>query len=150
MKIKIQSFQDLSTDELYAILSLRSEIFVVEQDCVYQDIDFKDQKAWHISGYLNEELVAYTRVFKPGDYFNQASIGRVLVRENKRSLKLGHIILEESINCIEKEFNTDSIQISAQYYLKSYYENHGFKATVKEYLEDGIPHMEMIRKNSNA
>ena len=150
MKIKIQSFQDLSTDELYAILSLRSEIFVVEQDCVYQDIDFKDQKAWHISGYLNEELVAYTRVFKPGDYFNQASIGRVLVRENKRSLKLGHLILEESINCIEKEFNTDSIQISAQSYLKSYYEKHGFKATGKEYLEDGIPHMEMIRKNSNV
>ena len=144
MDIKVKRFDDLSTKELYEILSLRSEIFVVEQDCVYQDIDFKDQKGIHVCGYLNNELVAYTRIFGPGDYFEDSSIGRVLVKENKRGLQLGHVILKESINCIKENFNTEKIVISAQTYLKSFYQSHGFEFTGKEYLEDGIPHIEMI------
>jgi len=144
MDIKVKTFSDLTTEELYEILSLRSEIFVVEQDCVYQDIDFKDQKALHVCGYLQNELAAYTRVFGPGDYFDESSIGRVLVKESKRGLKLGHIILKESINCIKDNFKTEKIVISAQTYLKSFYQSHGFEFTGKEYLEDGIPHIEMI------
>ena len=90
-------FSELNTTELYKILQLRSEVFVVEQDCVYQDIDFKDQKALHIIGYKNNKIVAYTRIFKPGDYFDNASIGRVLVVASERKYGFGHELMKASI-----------------------------------------------------
>ena len=90
LKITTKTFKELTTDELYALLQLRSEVFVVEQDCVYQDIDYKDQKALHVLGFKNDKLVAYTRLFKPGDYFNYASIGRVIVAQNEREHKYGY------------------------------------------------------------
>ena len=94
---KIKRFEALSVSELYKLLQLRSEVFVVEQNCVYQDIDGKDEKALHLIGEDNGEIVAYARLFKPKDYFEEASIGRVVVKETSRSRKLGHILMREAI-----------------------------------------------------
>ncbi|WP_100613659.1 GNAT family N-acetyltransferase [Confluentibacter citreus] len=146
LNIIIKPFNKLSTQELYAILQLRSAVFVVEQDCVYQDIDGKDQKAIHILGIKNDNLVAYTRIFKPGDYFEQASIGRVLVAKPERQHKYGYDIMNASISAIEKEFKEHTIKISAQSYLKDFYNNLGFKQIGEAYLEDNIPHIAMILK----
>jgi len=148
LKIFEKSFVELTTSQLYEILQLRSEVFVVEQDCVYQDIDFKDQKAIHVIGYKNDKIVAYTRIFKAGDYFKEASIGRVVVNKNERKFGYGHVIMERSITAIKEYFNESIIKISAQLYLKNFYQSHGFIQVGEEYLEDGIPHIGMIRDNN--
>lgn len=145
LDIKVKSFEALNTKELYDLLQLRSEVFVVEQDCVYQDIDGKDQKALHILGYKDENLVAYTRLFKPGDYFEEASIGRVVVKANARQHKYGYDIMNASIKAVKDYYNQTAIRISAQTYLKRFYNNLQFKEVGEEYLEDGIPHINMIR-----
>lgn len=145
LDIKVKKFIDLTTQELYDILQLRSEVFVVEQDCVYQDIDSKDQKALHIIGYKNDRVVAYTRIFKPGDYFDLASIGRVVVSQKERDNKYGYDIMKASIKAIKDIFNESTIKISAQCYLKKFYNNLEFKQVGVEYLEDGIPHIAMIK-----
>lgn len=147
MKINIKTFADLSTTELYKLLQLRSEVFVVEQECVYQDLDYKDQKAIHVLGYLCEELVAYTRVFKPDDYFKLSSIGRVVVKKKYRKSNYGYDIMRASINTIKQNFNENKIKISAQVYLKDFYNNLGFNEEGNIYLEDGIPHTVMIKNN---
>ncbi|WP_111683230.1 GNAT family N-acetyltransferase [Winogradskyella tangerina] len=145
LETKSKSFNELNTTELYDLLQLRSEVFVVEQDCVYQDIDGKDQKALHILGYVDQKLVAYTRIFKPGDYFDEASIGRVVVKENERQHQYGYAIMTASINAIKTYYSQENIRISAQTYLTKFYNNLGFKAVGEEYLEDGIPHVNMIK-----
>lgn len=145
MKVVTRNFKELSVKELYMILRLRSEVFVVEQNCVYQDIDGKDEKALHILGLENGELVAYTRCFKQGDYFDQASIGRVIVKEKHRKFGYGHQIMKASVKEIEDRFQTSTIKLSAQQYLTAFYEDHGFQQTGKGYLEDGIPHIAMIK-----
>jgi len=144
LEITIKSFDELTKQELYTILQLRSEVFVMEQHCIYQDVDGKDQKAFHLMGYENNLLVAYTRIFKPGDYFNEASIGRVLVKKNFRKHRFGYAIMEASVNFIKSELKLSKIKISAQLYLKSFYSNIGFKEVGAEYLEDDIPHIAMI------
>ena len=101
MEIEVKNFGELSTNELYDVLQLRSEVFVVEQDCVYQDIDGKDDRALHIMGWEDGNLVAYARCFEAGDYFDEASIGRILVRENYRKLGYGHVITKASIEAIK-------------------------------------------------
>ncbi len=142
----VKTFNELTSQELYDLLQLRSEVFVVEQDCVYQDIDGKDQKALHVLGYKDEKVVAYTRVFKPGDYFEQASIGRVVVKESERQFKYGYDIMKASIDAIDFHFRVTNIKISAQTYLRKFYNNLGFKQIGEEYLEDGIPHIAMIKE----
>ena len=146
MNFITKTFQELNTTELYQILQLRSEVFVVEQDCVYQDLDFKDQKSLHVLGFKNDKIIAYTRIFKPGDYFKEASIGRVIVDEKERKFSYGHDLMKASIKAVKDYFKVDEITISAQVYLKKFYESHGFKKIGDEYLEDGIPHIEMIKK----
>jgi len=148
LNIKVKTFQEFTTQELYDVLQLRSEVFVVEQDCVYLDIDGKDQKALHVVGYKNENIVAYTRVFKPGDYFEYASIGRVVVSKKERKYKYGYDIMHASIEAIKIHYNTSEIKISAQTYLKRFYNNLDFFEVGEEYLEDGIPHIGMVYKNS--
>ena len=143
--IKVKTFQELTTQELYDLLQLRSEVFVVEQDCVYQDIDGKDQNALHVLGYKNEELVAYTRIFKPGYYFDEASIGRVVVKRSERKHKYGYDIMNTSIEAIKNYYHVNTIKISAQTYLKRFYNTLEFFEVGEEYLEDGIPHIAMIR-----
>jgi ElaA protein len=146
LEIIVKSFEVLTKKELYNLLQLRSEVFVVEQDCVYQDIDGKDQKALHVLGFKDDKLIAYTRIFKPGDYFTEASIGRVVVTKNERQFKYGYDIMKASINAIKTHYNEGLIKISAQCYLKQFYTNLGFKAVGEEYLEDDIPHIAMIKK----
>lgn len=143
---KIKRFEALSTKELYDLLQLRAEVFIVEQNCVYQDIDGKDEKALHLIGEDKGEMVAYARLFKPNDYFEQASIGRVVVKEHSRSKKLGHILMREAIQVIKTHFDQRKITISAQLYLKKFYESHGFIQTSDMYLEDDIPHIEMKKE----
>ena len=148
MKIsfKIKRFNELSTSELYSLLQLRSEVFVVEQNCVYQDVDGKDNKAIHVLGYFDTELAAYSRLFDKGIYFEEASIGRVVVSPKHRDKKLGHDLMQVSIGAVNEHFNQNNITISAQEYLKKFYESHGFVQTSEMYLEDDIPHIQMKRK----
>ncbi len=145
MNIKIKTFKELNLDELYKILQLRSEVFVVEQDCVYQDIDGKDSKAIHVMGFEGDELVAYTRCFEPGYYFDEAAIGRVIVKYKYRKYGFGHDIMKASINQIKNQYRTNNIKLSAQQYLIRFYETHGFIQSGEGYLEDGIPHIAMIK-----
>lgn len=147
METRIKTFTELSLDELYQILRLRSEVFVVEQDCVYQDLDNKDQKALHVLGTKEGQIVAYTRIFKPGDYFDNASIGRVVVAKDQRKFGYGKLIMQASLDAIEKRFPNTSIEISAQSYLIKFYSELGFERFGEEYLEDGIPHMRMCKKS---
>tara|TARA_B110000967_G_C18590935_1_gene414416 strand:- start:28 stop:468 length:441 start_codon:yes stop_codon:yes gene_type:complete len=142
-KVSIKKFNELTIDELYELLRLRSEVFVVEQDCVYQDLDNKDQKALHLFISDENEITGYTRLFKAGEYFDNASIGRVVVSGKHRDKKVGHLLMTESINTILKHFHTSKITLSAQTYLKKFYESHGFQQVGEGYLEDGIPHIEM-------
>lgn len=145
MDFYIKSFSELNTNELYQILQLRAEVFVLEQDCVYQDVDGKDQKSLHVFGTKNNKIIAYTRIFKPGDYFKNASIGRVVVVASERKFGFGHDVMKASILAIKNYFKEDIITISAQVYLKKFYESHGFYQVGKDYLEDGIPHIEMLK-----
>ncbi len=138
-----KKFEALSVVELYQILRLRSEIFVVEQNCVYQDLDNKDQKALHLFGEYEGKIIAYSRLFKAGDYFDFSSIGRVVVAANFRDKKFGHDLIKQGIIEIKSHFNEQNITISAQLYLKKFYETHGFIQTSEMYLEDDIPHIEM-------
>ncbi len=146
LKIQVKTFSELTLQELYTILQLRSEVFVVEQDCVYQDMDGKDQKALHVLGKKEGVLVAYTRIFKPGDYFKESSIGRVVVSKNQRKHKYGYDIMKASIVYIEDNFKENKIKISAQCYLKTFYNNLGFVIVGEQYLEDGIPHYPMLKQ----
>jgi ElaA protein len=145
MEVYTKSFEQLSRYELYDLLRLRCEVFVVEQNCVYQDMDLKDQKALHILGYFKGELVAYTRLFNAGEYFEQPSIGRVLVKKKYRNRKWGHDLMEFSIKAIQDHYQSATIKISAQQYLEKFYNNLGFVTEGAPYLEDGIPHLAMIK-----
>ena len=145
IKWEIKHFEALTTIELYEILRLRSEVFVVEQNCVYQDIDSKDEKSLHLLGFFNGVIVAYSRLFKSGDYFENAAIGRVVVAQKYRNQKWGHALISASIAGIQDYFGETKITISAQLHLKAFYEQNGFKQTSEPYLEDGIPHIEMQR-----
>ena len=146
MEINTYIYNELTTNQLYNILKLRAEVFVVEQNCAYQDLDNKDNKALHLIGEINNEIVAYTRIFKKGDYFTNSSIGRVLVKKEFRKKELGKAIMEKSIEIIKKNTKEEKIEISAQKYLTKFYKDLGFKKTGKEYLEDNIPHIKMILK----
>lgn len=144
MKIEIKKFADIKSPELYKILQLRAAVFVVEQDCAYQDLDGKDQKALHVIGTHNNEVVAYTRIFTPGDYMDDACIGRVVVKANQRQHGYGKEIVKASIKAIEDFYQVTRVQLSAQTYLKQFYNSLGFQEIGEEYLEDGIPHINMI------
>lgn len=146
MVVEIRTFDELDTRQLYQILQLRSEIFVVEQHCAYQDLDGKDYKALHILGIEENILVAYTRILGPGDYFKEAGIGRVTVKRNKRGHGYGLHIMQISIKTITDRFGSVPILISAQKYLIDFYNSLGFVEMGNEYLEDGIPHIGMLRK----
>jgi len=145
MIFNIKRFNELSTHELYVILQLRSEVFVVEQDCVYQDLDNKDQNAYHVLGVLDNEIVAYARIFKPGDYFLESSIGRIVVKKEFRKFQYGYKLVENSIQFIENNLQQNTILISAQSYLTKFYNSLGFIRVGEEYLEDGIPHIKMLK-----
>jgi ElaA protein len=139
------AFSALSTQELYAILQLRSEVFVVEQNCVFQDMDGSDAQALHLLGLQGDTLVAYARCFGPGIKYPEASIGRVITRASLRGTGAGHVLMQEAIRMCQHHWPTANIRIGAQARLQAFYSQHGFKPAGSIYLEDGIDHIEMLR-----
>lgn len=141
---KIKNFSELSTEELYKILAIRQKVFVVEQECYYLDADNYDQKAVHLWAEQNGEILAYLRVFPENIKYKEASIGRVLTALSVRNKNLGKTLVSFSLQIILNQFKTKSVRISAQDYLIKFYGNFGFKDTGKKYMEDDIPHTEML------
>ncbi|MCC7030263.1 MAG: GNAT family N-acetyltransferase [Chitinophagaceae bacterium] len=141
----IKHYTELSTGELYELLKLRAAVFVVEQNCPYQDCDDKDKTCWHLLGYEHQELIAYARLLPYGlSYDKYCSIGRVAVSLTSRDKNYGRLLMAAAIGHCEKEFGTD-IKISAQAYLEKFYRELGFVTVSETYLEDDIPHIAMVR-----
>ena len=136
-------FHELTTHELYQVLKLRSEIFVVEQDCVYQDLDDLDRESLHLLGFLGAAFVAYCRILPPGLESKNVHIGRVIVRKDQRGSALGKDIMKKAISICKDQYSGDEIEIAAQKYLRKFYEDLGFQASGEDYLLDGIPHLDM-------
>ncbi|MEC5394115.1 GNAT family N-acetyltransferase [Bergeyella sp. RCAD1439] len=143
---KIKSFEQLSTTELYELLRVRTDVFVVEQQCPYPECDGYDSEAWHLWAEKDKKPVAYCRIFAPGIKYFEASIGRVLSQSEYRKYGLGKALISLALQVIETRFQTSSVRISAQDYLLDFYRSLGFHPTGHHYLEDGIPHTEMLRK----
>ena len=142
---EVKKFKELSPTELYAILQLRNEVFVVEQNCVYPDLDNKDQSSFHLMAWNESKLIAYTRLIPPGIAYPLASIGRVVNSPAARGLGIGIELMQRSILECNRLFGNGSIQIGAQLYLKNFYKSLGFNPSGEVYLEDGIEHVEMTR-----
>jgi len=140
-------FDQLTVRELYAIIKLRNEVFVVEQNCVFQDADDKDQQSYHLGGLIGDELVAYSRLVPAGVSYSYNSIGRVITSPKHRKEGLGKALMTEAIRQMENLFGKHSIKIGAQLYLKKFYEGFGFRQSSETYLEDGIPHIKMLLEN---
>ncbi|WP_026729879.1 GNAT family N-acetyltransferase [Flavobacterium denitrificans] len=141
----IKAFGEFTNLELYEMLRLRSEVFVVEQNCVYQDLDNKDPKSFHLLYYANDELAGCTRLLPTGLSYDDISIGRVVIAPTFRGLGLGKKIMEASIAGCQEKFGKSPIRISAQYHLSNFYQSLGFMEQGEPYDEDGIPHIEMLR-----
>ena len=145
IKWKEQVFNELNTKELYEISRVRSEIFVVEQEIQYNDFDRKDYKAIHLSGFIEEELVAYARIFDKGDYYeDHTGFGRVAVIEKERGNNYGKELVKKCVEVCKKNFDKQEIKISAQAYLEKFYIDLGFERRGEGYMEDGIPHCAMF------
>jgi ElaA protein len=142
----LKKFEELTPYQLYAILQLRNEVFVVEQNCVFQDADDKDQDSFHFMGFYNNKLVAYTRLVPPGISYKQPSIGRVVTSPSVRRSGGGKELMQQSINAVYNLFGEQPIKIGAQLYLKKFYESFGFKQTGNVYDEDGIDHIYMLKE----
>lgn len=141
------SFAEMTSEQLYEVLRLRQEVFVVEQKCPYLDADGLDGLAMHLMAFDNVGLVAYARVLPPGVRYAEPAIGRALTAMRVRRTGIGREMMRRCIAQCTAHFGKSDIRISAQTYLKSFYESFGFSGTGKEYLEDDIPHMEMLRKS---
>lgn len=141
----VKDFNELNTQELYDIMHLRQVVFVVEQDAAYLDADLKDFKCKHVFVYQNDEIAAYARVIPPGISYKEASIGRVVSAPKFRRKKLGRPLMHKCIEVLELGFKTTKCRISAQTYLLPFYKEFGFEVCSEEYLEDGLPHFEMLR-----
>lgn len=141
----VRDFAELTSLELYKILQLRITVFMLEQECLYEECDNKDLKGKHLMGILGDNVMAYARLLPPGISYADASIGRVVVSPNTRHLKLGTTLMQNAISTMREDFPTEAIRISAQAHLQGFYENVGFVRVSKEtYLEDNIPHVEMV------
>jgi ElaA protein len=142
---QVKSFQELSLEEFHDIVALRIQIFIIEQNCPYQEVDGKDKLAHHLF-FKNEmdEIIAVTRILPQGISYEEVAIGRVVVHEEYRGTGLGNQLMADSMNFVRDKYGDVPVRLSAQKHLENYYGNHGFKSTGKEYLEDGIPHVEML------
>jgi ElaA protein len=138
-------FSALSPDEIYEVLQLRTEVFVIEQGCVFQDMDGTDPEAVHLLGSADGLLVAYARCFAAGLKFAEASIGRVITRQSERGKGTGHVLMRQAIACVFEQWGPQAIRIGAQARLEKFYLQHGFQVAGLPYIEDGIPHIEMLR-----
>jgi ElaA protein len=144
----LKKFNELTLHQLYAAMQLRIEVFIVEQTCPFQDADDKDQESYHLLGYSNEKLVAYTRLVPPGVIYQEPSIGRVVTSPSVRGSGSGKALMQESLNRAYHLFGIRHIKIGAQLYLKKFYEGFGFQQISEVYLEDGIPHIYMLKNPS--
>lgn len=143
---KIIPFNKLTINDLYDLYALRIAIFVVEQNCPYQEIDEKDKLAIHVLGYKGKELVAVARVLPPNVSYKEAAIGRFAVAINYRKNGIANELILKCFQCVSSHFGDKvAIRISAQEYVANFYKKHGFKSSGKHYLEDNIPHVEMLR-----
>ncbi len=140
------AFEELTAAELYAVLQLRAEVFVVEQACIFQDMDGADAQAMHLLGSLQGTLVAYARCFAAGIKFAEASIGRIVTRPGVRGSGTGHALVEKAIRCLSQPSGAQVIKIGAQARLEAFYRQHGFEKAGLPYLEDGIAHIDMVRR----
>ena len=143
LKWIFKSFPELTVTELYAIMQLRIEVFSVEQNCVYQDADDKDQASYHLAGWDDNKLVAYCRILPAGLSYDSPSIGRVVSSPGYRKIGCGRLLMQQAIAKTQAEFNHPLITISAQFYLEKFYTSLGFKQMSDVYDEDGIPHIKM-------
>lgn len=139
------AFDALTVRELYELLQLRSEVFVVEQACIFQDLDGADAQAMHVLGTVAGQLVAYARCFPAGAKFPEASIGRVVTRGSRRGGGAGHVLLQQAMACLLRQWGPQPIRIGAQARLEPFYSQHDFVKTGAPYLEDGILYVEMLR-----
>jgi ElaA protein len=140
----------LSSLELFEIIKARESIFVVEQQCPYQETDAMDLHSWHLVVSLHDEFSAYARVVDPGIKYDEPSIGRVMTVKKFRNLKIGRSLMNEAICFTEQQFPGMDIKIGAQVYLKNFYKSLGFEAVSEQYDEDGIPHIDMIRASKKV
>lgn len=138
-------FDDLTADEVYTILCVRQQVFVLEQECLYLDADGKDRQSFHLMGFDGDDLVAYARILDAGVSYAEVSMGRILTTEKVRGKGAGMELMEVGLKRIAEHYGKVPIRISAQTYLLEFYEKFGFRSTGKEYLEDEIPHTEMLR-----
>lgn len=143
---KVKTFDELSTEELYQIIRARVDVFVVEQNCPYQDLDNYDQLAIHLWAEKDAEVMAYCRIFDKAIKYPETSIGRVITTQKARGKGLGRQLIAYAVQIIENRLKTKDIRISAQDYLIKFYSDFGFRDTGKKYLEDNLPHTEMVRK----
>ena len=142
-----KAFHELTVDEYFEILHLRTAIFVVEQDCPYQEVDEKDRLAFHLFGRAeNGEVITVTRILPTGISYNEISIGRVALKKEFRGKGIADELMKETLKFISQQFGKQSIRISAQQYLINYYSKHGFTQIGETYLEDSIPHVEMLKE----
>lgn len=149
MRWTFKAFNEIDIHELYAIMALRGEVFVVEQDCPYQDADGLDQSSYHLCVWDGSTLAAYLRVLPANTRFQEVSIGRIIVKSDYRGRSLGKEIVAKAISSVKNRFGSVPIKISAQCYLAKFYENIGFVVSGEAYEEDGIPHINMTH-NINA
>ena len=143
---QIKNYTNISVAELYQILRLRQEVFIIEQNCIYPDIDDKDHNAMHLLGTIDNKLIAYARLFQPDDYLQgYSSIGRVVVAKQKRGQQIGHALIKHAVHFLKTQYPHSPCKISAQAYLMTLYQSFDFIAEGNTYLEDGIPHIAMIK-----
>jgi len=146
MEINTRQFSQLTPWEIFSMYRLRSEVFVVEQNCVYRDVDEKDLVSWHLLALDNGELAGYCRIIPPGVSYAEPSIGRVVIAGHKRRSGLGRALMNQALNKVSELFQKQDIVISAQTYLEPFYKSLGFSSEGSEYDEDGIPHIQMRKR----
>ena len=149
INFQCKTFEELKNEELYKILRLRAEVFILEQDCVYQDLDNSDQEALHIFTKQEGQLLAYARILQPGVKYSEASIGRIITRTSMRGLGIGQLLVKESIAQCCDRWPKSSISISAQLRLETFYSKLGFQTVSSPYLEDDIPHIKMSLQSAS-
>lgn len=150
MKLVIKRFDELTVNELYEILRLRAEVFVVEQECIYQDCDDRDQNAWHLYAEENGIMRGCLRILEKGQSFDAAAIGRVAVRAGDRGAGLARRMMEEALSFLRGTLGEKIVKLSAQVYVADFYKSLGFQPVSEGYLEDGIPHVDMEYRNGAA
>lgn len=144
MNVEIKHYNELLKDELHDIVALRIAVFVVEQNCPYQELDGLDRDAYHLLVKSENQIIGTARILKKGVVYPQVAIGRVVTHPSYRKQGLGHVIMKNCMAFIKNELKENRIKLSAQSHLQSFYLQHGFSSTGKEYLEDGIPHTAMV------